>query len=210
MSGRFSRRFSGRRVRRVTDRFCDSGGGRVGPVRPVAGRFPGRSTGRLRRAIPFGGNANRLGQQLDSARSAARRAGCQRFFFFGPKPNRNCPAIMARVDQLERAVANAGGRLRWRRFLLRKAAGSGVSAEPVARPAPSLWLRRAAVGQRQLPDTVRAGLRWLLFPDQLCDQPHSLQDRCGGLPVALSAGRSRPLRAPHDRRGCQRGGIAER
>ena len=56
-----------------------------------------------------GGNANRLAQQLDSARSAARRAGCQRFFFFGPKPNRNCPAIMMRVDQLERAFADAGG-----------------------------------------------------------------------------------------------------
>jgi hypothetical protein len=56
-----------------------------------------------------GGNVGQLAQQLDSARSAARRAGCQRFFFFGPKPSRNCPAIMSKVDQLERAYADAGG-----------------------------------------------------------------------------------------------------
>lgn len=55
------------------------------------------------------GNVDRLAQQLDSARSAARRAGCQRFLFFGPQPSRSCPAIMSRLDQLERAYADAGG-----------------------------------------------------------------------------------------------------
>jgi hypothetical protein len=55
------------------------------------------------------GNPDRLAQQVDSARSAARRAGCQRFLFFGPPPSRDCPAIMARLDQLERAYADAGG-----------------------------------------------------------------------------------------------------
>src|SRR5262245_56697717 len=56
-----------------------------------------------------GGNLGQLRQQLDSARSAARRAGCEGFFFFGPKPSKNCPAIMAKVNQLERAYADAGG-----------------------------------------------------------------------------------------------------
>jgi hypothetical protein len=56
-----------------------------------------------------GSDTGRLAQQLDSARSAARRAGCERFLFFGPPPNRNCPAIMAKVDQLQRAFDAAGG-----------------------------------------------------------------------------------------------------
>ena len=57
-----------------------------------------------------GGNSlGRLAQQLDSARSAARRAGCERFLFFGPQPSKNCPAIMAKVDQLQRAYDAAGG-----------------------------------------------------------------------------------------------------
>jgi hypothetical protein len=55
------------------------------------------------------GGVDGLAQQVDSARSAARRAGCQTFLFFGPPPSRNCPAIMARLDQLERAYADAGG-----------------------------------------------------------------------------------------------------
>jgi len=56
-----------------------------------------------------GGDTGRLAQQLDSARSAARRAGCERFLFFGPPPNKSCPAIMAKVDQLQRAYDAAGG-----------------------------------------------------------------------------------------------------
>src|SRR5437899_1486911 len=62
-----------------------------------------------RQASSDPGNADHLGQQLDSARSAARRAGCTNFLFFGPKPSRNCPQIMAHVNQLEQAFANAGG-----------------------------------------------------------------------------------------------------
>jgi hypothetical protein len=56
-----------------------------------------------------GGSPDRIAQQLDSARSAARRAGCERFLFFGPKPSRDCPQIMAKVDQLQRAYDAAGG-----------------------------------------------------------------------------------------------------
>jgi hypothetical protein len=51
----------------------------------------------------------KISQQLNAARSAALRAGCQRFLFFGPRPGPQCPGLLGRVDQLERSLARAGG-----------------------------------------------------------------------------------------------------
>jgi hypothetical protein len=56
-----------------------------------------------------GGNVAKLQRQLADAQNDARRAGCRRILF--GKPGKNCPAIMARVNQLQRDLgrARAGG-----------------------------------------------------------------------------------------------------
>lgn len=55
------------------------------------------------------GNGGNLQQQLANARAAARRAGCTRFLFFGPKPSKACPQLLARVDMLQNQVVQSGG-----------------------------------------------------------------------------------------------------
>ncbi|MBN9009187.1 MAG: DUF2865 domain-containing protein [Rhizobiales bacterium] len=55
------------------------------------------------------GNGGDLRQQLANAQAAARRAGCQRFLFFGPKPSKSCPQLLAKVDQLQSRVMRSGG-----------------------------------------------------------------------------------------------------
>jgi hypothetical protein len=55
------------------------------------------------------GNGGDLRRQLASAQAAARRAGCTRFLFFGPKPSKACPQLLARVDQLQGQMMRSGG-----------------------------------------------------------------------------------------------------
>jgi hypothetical protein len=55
------------------------------------------------------GNGPDLRQQLASAEAAARRAGCSRFLFFGPKPSKACPQLLSRVDTLRSQMMRAGG-----------------------------------------------------------------------------------------------------
>lgn len=52
-----------------------------------------------------GQDVGRLQRQLADAQNDARREGCRRILF--GKPGRNCPAIMARVNQLQRDIARA-------------------------------------------------------------------------------------------------------
>ena len=66
------------------------------------------------RADGGGGGGKNIGQlqrQLAAAQNDAKRSGCRRILF--GKPGKNCPAIMARVNQLQRDINRArssGGR----------------------------------------------------------------------------------------------------
>lgn len=55
------------------------------------------------------GDVGKLQRQLADAQNDARRAGCRRILF--GRPGKNCPAIMARINQLQRDIgrARAGG-----------------------------------------------------------------------------------------------------
>jgi len=55
------------------------------------------------------GNSGDLRQQLANAQAAARRAGCQRFVFFGARQSKACPQLLAKVDQLQSQVMRSGG-----------------------------------------------------------------------------------------------------
>jgi hypothetical protein len=52
-----------------------------------------------------GGDAAKIQRQLASAQADAKRNGCRRVLF--GKPGKNCPAIMARVNQLQRELGRA-------------------------------------------------------------------------------------------------------
>ncbi len=52
-----------------------------------------------------GANIGQLQRQLASAQNDAKRSGCRRILF--GKPGKNCPAIMARINQLQRDIARA-------------------------------------------------------------------------------------------------------
>ncbi|MBN9022772.1 MAG: DUF2865 domain-containing protein [Rhizobiales bacterium] len=52
-----------------------------------------------------GANIGKIQRQLAAAQNDAKRAGCRRILF--GKPGKNCPAIMARVNQLQRDLARA-------------------------------------------------------------------------------------------------------
>lgn len=54
-------------------------------------------------------DVGRLQRQLADAQNDAKRSGCRRILF--GKPGKNCPAIMARINQLQRDIgrARAGG-----------------------------------------------------------------------------------------------------
>lgn len=54
-----------------------------------------------------GGDVGRLTRQLADAQNDAKRAGCRRILF--GKPGKNCPAIMARINQLQRDIGRARG-----------------------------------------------------------------------------------------------------
>jgi hypothetical protein len=57
-----------------------------------------------------GGTTDQIRHELAQLQAAARRSNCNRFLFFGPTPSSQCPAIMSRVNQLQRQLAaNAGG-----------------------------------------------------------------------------------------------------
>ena len=56
-----------------------------------------------------GGDAGQLRRDLAAAQAQARRLGCQRFLFFGPKPSKQCPSIMARVNRLQRDLNRSSG-----------------------------------------------------------------------------------------------------
>jgi hypothetical protein len=55
------------------------------------------------------GNGPDLRQQLAAAQAAARRAGCSRFLFFGPRPSKACPQLLSRVDMLRSQMMRSGG-----------------------------------------------------------------------------------------------------
>jgi hypothetical protein len=58
-----------------------------------------------------GKNIGQLQRQLAAAQNDAKRSGCRRILF--GKPGKNCPAIMARINQLQRDINRArssGGR----------------------------------------------------------------------------------------------------
>ncbi len=51
-----------------------------------------------------------IGRKLAQAQQAARRNGCSGgFLFFGPRPSRQCPAIMAEVNRLSRQLSQMRG-----------------------------------------------------------------------------------------------------
>lgn len=52
-----------------------------------------------------GGDAAKIERQLAAAQADAKRSGCRRVLF--GKPGKNCPAIMSRVNQLQRDLARA-------------------------------------------------------------------------------------------------------
>ena len=52
-----------------------------------------------------GANIGQIQRQLAAAQNDAKRSGCRRILF--GKPGKNCPAIMARVNQLQRDLARA-------------------------------------------------------------------------------------------------------
>jgi hypothetical protein len=52
-----------------------------------------------------GGDAAKIQRQLASAQADAKRNGCRRVLF--GKPGKNCPAIMARVNQLQRDLGRS-------------------------------------------------------------------------------------------------------
>ncbi len=52
-----------------------------------------------------GGDAGKIQRQLAAAQADAKRSGCRRVLF--GKPGKNCPAIMARVNQLQRDLGRA-------------------------------------------------------------------------------------------------------
>ncbi len=52
-----------------------------------------------------GGEAAKIQRQLASAQADAKRNGCRRVLF--GKPGKNCPAIMARINQLQRDLGRA-------------------------------------------------------------------------------------------------------
>lgn len=52
-----------------------------------------------------GGDVAKLQRQLADAQADAKRAGCRRILF--GKPGKNCPAIMARINQLQRELGRA-------------------------------------------------------------------------------------------------------
>lgn len=54
-----------------------------------------------------GGDAAKIERQLAAAQADAKRSGCRRVLF--GKPGKNCPAIMSRVNQLQRDLARARG-----------------------------------------------------------------------------------------------------
>ena len=71
---------------------------------------------RANRAVNSGGggggvDVGRLQRQLADAQNDARRQGCRRILF--GKPGKNCPAILARINQLQRDIgrARSGGGL---------------------------------------------------------------------------------------------------
>lgn len=55
------------------------------------------------------GNGGDIRSQLANAQAAARRAGCTRFIFFGPKQNKACPQLLSKVDQLQAQSMRSGG-----------------------------------------------------------------------------------------------------
>ena len=52
-----------------------------------------------------GGDVGRIERDLAAAQADARRSGCRRVLF--GKPGKNCPAIMARINQLQRDLGRA-------------------------------------------------------------------------------------------------------
>jgi hypothetical protein len=52
-----------------------------------------------------GGDAAKIQRQLAAAQADAKRAGCRRVLF--GKPGKSCPAIMARINQLQRDLGRA-------------------------------------------------------------------------------------------------------
>src|SRR5690606_23968079 len=52
-----------------------------------------------------GGDAGKIERQLAAAQADAKRSGCRRVLF--GKPGKNCPAIMSRINQLQRDLARA-------------------------------------------------------------------------------------------------------
>jgi hypothetical protein len=52
-----------------------------------------------------GGDAGKIQRQLAAAQADAKRSGCRRVLF--GKPGKNCPSIMARVNQLQRDLGRA-------------------------------------------------------------------------------------------------------
>jgi hypothetical protein len=52
-----------------------------------------------------GGDSGKIARQLAAAQADAKRAGCRRILF--GKPGKNCPAIMARINQLQRDLGRA-------------------------------------------------------------------------------------------------------
>ena len=67
-----------------------------------------------------GGDTSQLRRDLAQTQAQARSLGCQRFLFFGRKPSKQCPAIMAKLNRLQRQVNQAGG-FGWGNFGQRQA-----------------------------------------------------------------------------------------
>ena len=55
------------------------------------------------------GNVRTLRRQLASAEAEAKAKNCRRFLFFGPRPARDCPAVMSKLNSLRNQVSQATG-----------------------------------------------------------------------------------------------------
>lgn len=53
-------------------------------------------------------DVGQIRRELGEVQAQARRLGCQRFLFFGPRPSPQCPAVNARLNRLQRDLNRAG------------------------------------------------------------------------------------------------------
>ena len=61
------------------------------------------------RSAGGGGDASQIRREYAQVQAQARRLGCQRFLFFGPRPSSQCPAVNARLNRLQRDLNRSGG-----------------------------------------------------------------------------------------------------